>query len=81
VTSHDSIVWIAYDLDSHRLTVSFASLRKMVFYHVSPDIAAMLADPASLDGAFEMHVSGKFDWTEIGALPPQELAFAKRLVR
>ncbi|MEO5558750.1 MAG: KTSC domain-containing protein [Dokdonella sp.] len=64
-----SINFLEYDPDSQRLTIAFDSLRKMVFYKVPGNIAAMLSDANTPDEAFALYVFGKFAWTEIGAMP------------
>lgn len=67
------INFLEYDPDSQRLTIAFDSLRKMVFYKVPDDIAALLSDANTLDEGFERYVFGKFAWTEIGAVPLMDL--------
>jgi hypothetical protein len=64
-----SIHFLEYDPDKQRLTIAFDTLRKIVFYKVPVNVAAMLADANTADEAFNLHVLGKFEWTEIGAMP------------
>jgi hypothetical protein len=61
------IVSLAYDLPSRRLTISFDTMRTIVFYGVPLVVKEELADSNTLDEAFVAHVFGKYAWTEIGA--------------
>ncbi|MEO6689926.1 MAG: hypothetical protein ABIS07_02665 [Dokdonella sp.] len=61
------INFVEYNPDGERLTIAFDTMRKMVFYKVPRNVAALLSDANTLDEAFELNVFGKFAWTEIGA--------------
>ncbi|MEO7325479.1 MAG: hypothetical protein ABIW82_11685 [Dokdonella sp.] len=61
-----SIDLIEYQPETLRLTIAFDTLRKMVFYKVPGNIAALLSDANAPDEAFALYVVGKFEWAEIG---------------
>ncbi|MEO5625954.1 MAG: KTSC domain-containing protein [Dokdonella sp.] len=63
-----NINFLEYDPEGKRLTIAFDTLRKMVFYKVPEAVAALLSDANTPDEAFALHVFGKFEWTEIGAM-------------
>ena len=67
-----NVIFLEYDPDQQRLTAAFDSLRKMVFYKVPADIAAMLMDAPSAEEFFPTHVFGKYEWSEVGAQPSHD---------
>jgi hypothetical protein len=67
------IVSITYDSELQRLTVVFDTCRKVVFYAVPPEVCERLVNSSWPKEGYEAHVLGKFAWTEIGALGPDEL--------
>jgi hypothetical protein len=68
-----NVVFLEYDPDQQRLTAAFDSLRKMIFYRVPADVAAMLMDATSMETMFSEHVFGKYEWSEVGTQPAHEL--------
>jgi hypothetical protein len=66
-----------FDPLRQRLVASFDSMRKVVFYGVPPDQAALLTDTHVVDEELTMHLLRDYAWAEIGA-PPSYLGDTRR---
>lgn len=64
-----SVITFEFDPLKRRLTAIFDTMRKVVFYEVAPETAALLTDVYIPDEAQTRHILREHAWAEIGAPP------------